>query len=51
MIATSVADLHGDSNKINKQTALTEKGETMGCSQDELKATGGDGLSYCFAVN
>ena len=22
-----------------------------GCSQDELKSTGGDGLLYCFAVN
>ncbi|MGJ7546419.1 hypothetical protein [Variovorax sp. LT1R16] len=26
VIATSVADLHGDNNKLNKQTALTEKG-------------------------
>jgi hypothetical protein len=122
MIASSVADLHSDNNKISKQTALTEKGDvvngrtdtpnkhdmltgsqpdgtaypgsdsanttcgnwvryfpmsgkarvghsdrdgtdpatgkswnsshdTMGCSQDELKATGGDGLFYCFAVN
>jgi hypothetical protein len=25
--------------------------DTMGCSQDELKATGGDGFFYCFAVN
>jgi len=25
--------------------------DSMGCSQDELKATGGDGLFYCFAVN
>ena len=122
MIASSVADLHSDNNKISKQTALTEKGDmlpgrsdtpnqhdiltgsqpdgmaypgsdsanttcgnwvryfpmagkarvghfdrdgndpvtgkswnsahdTMGCSQDELKSTGGDGLFYCFAVN
>jgi hypothetical protein len=122
MIASSVADLHSDNNKISKQTALTEKGDvvngrtdmpnrhdmltgsqpdgtaypgadsanttcgnwvryfpmsgkvrlghhdrdgndpvtgkswnsshdSMGCSQDELKATGGDGLFYCFAVN
>lgn len=122
MIASSVADLHSDNNKITKQSALTEKGDmlpgrsdtpnkhdvltgsqpdgtaypgtdsanstcgnwvryfpmsgkarvghfdrdgndpvtgkswnsahdTMGCSQDELKATGGDGLFYCFAGN
>ncbi len=25
--------------------------DTSGCSQDEIKATGGDGLFYCFAVN
>ena len=25
--------------------------DSMGCSQEELKATGGDGLFYCFAVN
>jgi hypothetical protein len=122
LIASSVADLHSDNNKISKQTALTERGDmlpgrsdtpnkhdiltgsqpdgtaypgsdsanttcgnwvryfpmsgktrvghfdrdgndpvtgkswnsshdTMGCSQDELRATGGDGLFYCFAVN
>ena len=122
LVASSVAELHGDKNNINKMTALTEKGEmlpgrgdtpnkhdiltgsqpdgtayagsdsanttcgnwvryfpmsgkarvghfdrdgndpvtgkswnsahdSMGCSQDELKATGGDGLFYCFAVN
>jgi hypothetical protein len=122
MIASSVADLHSDNNKISKQTAITEKGDmlpgrgdtpnkhdiltgsqpngsaypgsdsanttcgnwvryfpmsgkarvghfdrsgndpvtgkswnsshdTMGCSQDEFKSTGGDGLFYCFAVN
>jgi hypothetical protein len=122
VIASSVADLHSDNNKISKQTALTEKGDmipgrgdtpnkhdiltgsqpdgrayvgsdsasatcgnwvryfpnsgkarvghfdrdgndpltgkswnsahdTAGCSADELKSTGGDGLFYCFAVN
>jgi hypothetical protein len=118
-VAKSVDDLHSDSNNINKQTALTEKGETVpgrgdpvnthdiltgsdpqglfstaggdttcgnwtksgdgsaivghhdrsglkdtrhmkswnsahgsrGCSQDQLKASGGAGLIYCFAVN
>jgi len=29
MIASSVADLHSDNNKINKQTALTEKGDML----------------------
>jgi hypothetical protein len=115
VIATSVADLHSDNNKITKQTALTEKGEVVngrgdtpnrhdiltgsnpdgtanpntcndwtlngegsamtghsdrmglddsaaakswnsshpsrGCSQENLRSTGGDGLLYCFAAN
>ncbi|HWP98861.1 MAG TPA: hypothetical protein VNK92_00190 [Vicinamibacterales bacterium] len=116
MIAKSVADLHGDANNLNKETALTEKGEVVpgrgdtpnkhdiltgsqpdgtafppgedrtcrnwtsngegsaqvghhdrqgggqnptswnsahpsrGCSQANLRATGGDGLFYCFAA-
>ena len=117
-IAESVADLHGDKNNLNKQTALTEKGEVVsgrgdtpnrhdiltgsqpdstalagdpasstcgnwtsegegsarvghhdrmgddpsktswnsvhpskGCSQENLRSTGGDGLFYCFAAN
>ena len=118
-MAKSVEDLHSDSNNITKQTALTEKGETVsgrgdpvnahdiltgsdpqgmfstaggdttcgnwtksgegstivghhdrqglkdtrhmkswnsshgsrGCSQDNLKSTGGAGLIYCFAAN
>src|SRR5262245_52579140 len=29
VIATSVADLHSDNNKINKQNALTERGEML----------------------
>jgi hypothetical protein len=123
VIAQSVDDLHSASNKINKQTALNEKGEPIngrgdtpnrhdvltgsqpdgqafaagedrtcgnwtksgqgsamvghhdrqglrdddaskswnsshpsrgpdgGCSQADLKSTGGDGLLYCFAAN
>jgi hypothetical protein len=123
VIAKDVADLHGASNNLNKQTALTEKGEVIngrgdtpnrhdiltgsqsdgtafagaddrtcgnwtkngagaamvghhdrqglndsapmlswnsshpsrgpggGCSQADLKSTGGDGLFYCFAGN
>lgn len=114
MIASSVADLHGAGNKLDKQSALSESGavingrgdtpnrhdiltgsnpdgtrvagkncagwtssdagtaivghhdrmglrddapskswnsshETRGCSQEAFKATGGDGLLYCFA--
>ena len=121
VIATSVDDLHGANNKLNKQTALTEKGQPIngrgdqpnmhdiltgsqpdgtafaagedrtcknwtsssdgaamvghhdrqglrdddaskswtsshpsrgpggGCSQDDLRSTGGAGLFYCFA--
>src|SRR5262245_22867587 len=119
VVAKSVEDLHSDAANINKQTALTEKGEIVsgggdpvnmhdiltgsdphgmystaggdttcgnwtksadgsaivghhdrsglkdtrhmkswnsshgsrGCSQDQLKASGGAGLIYCFAVN
>ncbi len=123
VIARNVDDLHGADNKISKQTALNEKGETVngrgdspnrhdmltgsqadgrafpagedrtcgnwtksgagaamvghhdrqglrddapskswnashpsrgpdgGCSQADLKSTGGDGLFYCFAIN
>src|SRR5581483_3690745 len=119
VIAKNVADLHSGKNKINKATALTEKGEVVpgrgdpvnthdmltgsdpqgmfstaggdttcgnwtksgdgsaivghsditglkdtwhmkswnsshgsrGCSPDQLKASGGAGLFYCFAVN
>jgi len=123
VIATSVDDLHGASNKISKQTALSEKGDPIngrgdqpnrhdvltgsqpdgrafpagedrtcgnwtksgqgaamvghhdrlglrddepskswnsshtsrgsegGCSQADLRSTGGDGLLYCFATN
>src|SRR6266566_7460806 len=118
-VAKSVEDLHSDSNNINKQTALTEKGEIVsgrgdavnmhdiltgsdpqglystaggdttcgnwtkngdgsaivghhdrtglkdtrhmnswnsshgsrGCSQDQLKASGGAGLIYCFVAD
>ena len=113
-VATSVADLHSDANKLSKENSLTEKGEVVngrgdtpnrhdiltgsnldgtlagdtltcnnwtssgegsamvghhdrqgggtnptswnsahpskGCSQDNLRGTGGDGLIYCFAA-
>jgi hypothetical protein len=116
VIAKDVADLHGPSNNLNKETALTEKGDSPtlhdmltgsqpdgtkfpdtpdmtcgnwtksgagaamvghhnraglddsvaakswnsshpsrgpdgGCSQNDLKSTGGAGLFYCFAAN
>jgi hypothetical protein len=116
VIAKDVADLHGPSNTLNKETAITEKGAVVnmhdiltgsqadgtkfpdtpdmtcgnwtksgagaamvghhnraglddsaaakswnsshpsrgpdgGCSQNDLKSTGGAGLLYCFAVN
>jgi hypothetical protein len=35
VIATSVADLHGSGNKINKQTALTEKGQPVNGRGDQ----------------
>ncbi len=116
VVATSVADLHSDANKLSKDNSLTEKGEVVngrgdtpnkhdiltgaqldgtastaagdstcgnwtssgegsalaghhdrqggganptswnfahpsrGCSQDNLRSTGGDGLFYCFAA-
>jgi len=116
IVATSVADLHSDANKLSKEHSLTEKGEVVngrgdtpnkhdiltgttldgtastatgdstcgnwtssgegsalvghhdrqggganptswnfahpsrGCSQDNLRGTGGDGLFYCFAA-
>jgi hypothetical protein len=123
VVAKDVAELHGDNNNVNKQTALTEKGDVVngrgdtpnrhdaltgtqpdgtafpadedktchnwtsstqgaamlghidrlglredaashswnsshlsrgpegGCSQTDLRSTGGDGLFYCFATN
>jgi hypothetical protein len=113
VVATSVADLHSDNNKLSKENSLTEKGEVVngrgdtpnkhdiltgsnldgtlaadstcnnwtssgegsamvghhdrqgggtnptswnaahpskGCSQENLRGTGGDGLFYCFAA-
>ncbi len=116
MVATSVADLHSDNNKLSKETSLTERGDVVngrgdqpnmhdiltgsqldgtaftsegytncdnwtssgagtarvghhdrvgggdnptswnsahnsrGCSQENLRSSGGAGLFYCFAV-
>jgi hypothetical protein len=54
IVAKDVADLHSAGNNLGKETALSEKGEIIngaGCSQADLKSTGGDGLLYCFAAN
>src|SRR6266550_9647440 len=52
MIASSVADLHSDNNKISKQTALTEKGDVVNGrtdtpnKHDMLTGTQADGTAY-----
>lgn len=38
VVAMSVQDLHSDANKINKQTALTEKGEIVSGRGDAVNA-------------
>jgi hypothetical protein len=35
VVATSVADLHSDNNKLNKQNSLSEKGEVINGSGDK----------------
>ena len=40
-IAASVADLHSDNNKINKETALDEKGMTTLYGSNSLMRTAG----------
>jgi hypothetical protein len=44
---------HHDRDGIDPVTGKSwnSSHDSMGCSQEELKATGGDGLFYCFAVN
>jgi hypothetical protein len=37
--------------KNSWNTAHPSRGTEGGCSQNDLKSTGGDGLLYCFAVN
>jgi hypothetical protein len=50
MIARNVADLHSPKNRINKQTALTEKGEMVSGRGDAVNMhdilTGSDPLGY-----
>jgi hypothetical protein len=42
-------DKNGNDSPTN--SSWNSAHDTNGCSQDEIKATGGDGLTYCFAVN
>lgn len=42
--------LHGDVSKSWNSTHPSS-GPDGGCSQADLRSTGGDGLTYCFAVN
>jgi hypothetical protein len=42
--------LHGDASKSWNSTHPSS-GPEGGCSQADLRSTGGDGLMYCFAVN
>ena len=55
VIAQSVADLHGPNNKINKETALTERGEKVNGRGDTpnmhdiLTGTQADGTAFADA--
>jgi hypothetical protein len=57
VIATSVADLHSDNNKIGKQTALTEKGDTVNGRgdtpnrHDMLTGSNADGTANAMTCN
>ena len=42
-------DRNGNDSPTN--SSWNSAHDTAGCSQDEIKSTGGDGLLYCFAVN
>ena len=52
VIATSVADLHGANNKLNKQTALSEKGQPVNGRGDQpnmhdvLTGSQPDGIAF-----
>jgi hypothetical protein len=42
---------HSDRDTIGLSISWNSAHQTTGCTQQNLKATGGDGLFYCFAVN
>jgi hypothetical protein len=43
--------VNGSGDTPNKHDALTGTQRDGGCSQSDLRSTGGDGLFYCFAAN
>jgi hypothetical protein len=43
--------LRDDAASHSWNSAHPSRGPDGGCSQNDLKSTGGDGLLYCFAVN
>ena len=48
------SDINGPATNPNVKSwnaAHPSRGPDGGCSQNDLKSTGGDGLFYCFAVN
>jgi len=55
LIAKDVADLHGDvqrdRNTITKESAITEKGETVKGRGDPPNQHRGAGFVYCFGTN
>jgi hypothetical protein len=47
-------DRNGPSSNATARSwnsAHPSRGPDGGCSQNDLKSTGGDGLFYCFATN
>jgi hypothetical protein len=43
--------LHDDDASKSWNSSHPSRGPDGGCSQNDLKSTGGDGLMYCFAAN
>lgn len=43
--------LRDDDPSKSWNTSHPSRGPGGGCTQDDLKSTGGDGLLYCFAIN
>jgi hypothetical protein len=43
--------LRDDAESKSWNSSHPSRGPNGGCSQNDLKSTGGDGLLYCFAVN
>jgi hypothetical protein len=45
------AGLDQSPSQISWNSSHPSRGPDGGCSQNDLKSTGGDGLFYCFAIN